>query len=414
MSAPPLPPPPDVPPPPVPDGPDGPAPSPASIDKNTQSTSLTTSISTGKKSRSAAAAFGDSDSEDESTIAARRVEREEQKKKRKQEAYEHCQAATNPSGLLGSTAPTVAKTAAMAMVAQIETAIGGYNTATYPAYPTQPTQPTQPPQPVQSASVPITAKVEPIPAVPTPPAASSATPATSSKTPANFAAMVALAKAKAQAIQAKMAAGKTPAVPPTQTSTYVGAPSVAPYLTTVAPQADISAEDIERKLNPKIQFAYDSDEDTEGGTWEHKKRALEMKKTQEEAVRLTEANASKHHIADFLPKDEQEKFMEKFRALREGREPNLEDYQKYKIQQNNIGFQMLQKQGWSQGSGLGAAAQGITAPINKGATSLGGGVGATTPSEVSKDDDIFSLYRKRNMLAYKYRPNPLNNPRRPY
>lgn len=29
----------------------------------------------------------------------------------------------------------------------------------------------------------------------------------------------------------------------------------------------------------KPQYEYDSDEDTEGGTWEHKRRALEMKKT---------------------------------------------------------------------------------------------------------------------------------------
>lgn len=35
------------------------------------------------------------------------------------------------------------------------------------------------------------------------------------------------------------------------------------------------------------------------------------------------------------------------------------------------------------------------------------GVGATVPAEVKKSDDQFDLYRKRMMLAYRFRPNPL-------
>lgn len=61
------------------------------------------------------------------------------------------------------------------------------------------------------------------------------------------------------------------------------------------------------------------------------------------------------------------------------------------------------------------------------------GVGAEMPGEVSSEDDTFDTYRKRMMLAYRFRPNPLvsynnyhglhvtlsnvlsqNNPRRPY
>eukprot|EP00993_Chasmostoma_nieuportense_P003656 NODE_4360_length_800_cov_20.084695_g4202_i0.p1 GENE.NODE_4360_length_800_cov_20.084695_g4202_i0~~NODE_4360_length_800_cov_20.084695_g4202_i0.p1 ORF type:complete len:220 (+),score=30.47 NODE_4360_length_800_cov_20.084695_g4202_i0:72-731(+) len=34
--------------------------------------------------------------------------------------------------------------------------------------------------------------------------------------------------------------------------------------------------------------------------------------------------------------------------------------------------------------------------------------------EPNSEDDIYSLYKKRMMLAYKYRPNPLGNPRTPY
>jgi splicing factor 4 len=76
---------------------------------------------------------------------------------------------------------------------------------------------------------------------------------------------------------------------------------------------------------------------------------------------------------------------------------------------------MLQKAGWETGEGLGADGQGITAPVNRGATTANNlGVGVTKPNDVVKEDDEIEQYRKRMMLAYKYRPNPLNNPRRAY
>ena len=61
----------------------------------------------------------------------------------------------------------------------------------------------------------------------------------------------------------------------------------------------------------KHKYAYDSDEDTEGGTWEHKLRQQEMVATQLWADELTERSKGKHHIGDFLPPDELERFMEK-------------------------------------------------------------------------------------------------------
>ena len=41
-------------------------------------------------------------------------------------------------------------------------------------------------------------------------------------------------------------------------------------------------------------------------------------------------------------------------------------------------------------------------------------VGVTATHEVEAGDDQFDQYRKRMMLAYRFRPNPLNNPRRDY
>ncbi|XP_046400471.1 histone acetyltransferase KAT6A-like isoform X2 [Ischnura elegans] len=166
----------------------------------------------------------------------------------------------------------------------------------------------------------------------------------------------------------------------------------------------------------KFKYEYDSDEETEGGgTWEHKLRSAEMEATQLWAEELTRRAQGKHHIGDFLPPDELEKFLEKYNALKEGREPDLSDYKEYKLRENNIGFQMLQKLGWTEGQGLGSEGQGIVDPVNKASSRPENqGLGLDRPDDVSRDDDEYEAYRKRMMLAYRFRPNPLNNPRRPY
>ena len=170
-------------------------------------------------------------------------------------------------------------------------------------------------------------------------------------------------------------------------------------------------------VNQKPKYEYDSDEeiDDKTGTWEHQKRRLEMEKTQALAEKLTEDAQGKHFIGDFLPPAELDKFMETFKALKEGRTPDYSDYKEFKIQCDNIGFKMLEKMGWSEGEGLGSGGQGRTIPVNQGSKSLDGrGLGVEKTDNLTKDDDDFSAYRKRMMLAYRFRPNPLNNPRRPY
>ncbi|XP_058148707.1 LOW QUALITY PROTEIN: SURP and G-patch domain-containing protein 1 [Dasypus novemcinctus] len=165
------------------------------------------------------------------------------------------------------------------------------------------------------------------------------------------------------------------------------------------------------------QHGYDSDEevDSELGTWEHQLRRMEMDKTREWAEQLTKMGRGKHFIGDFLPPDELEKFMETFKALKEGREPDYSEYKEFKLTVENIGYQMLMKMGWKEGDGLGAEGQGIRAPVSKGTTAVdGAGFGIDRPAELSKEDDEYEAFRKRMMLAYRFRPNPLNNPRRPY
>ena len=83
------------------------------------------------------------------------------------------------------------------------------------------------------------------------------------------------------------------------------------------------------------------------------------------AEALTEAGRGKHHIGDFLPPDELERFMETFEALKDGRTPDYSEYKEFKLTCDNIGYQMLQKLGWKEGEGLGQEGQGITQPVNK-------------------------------------------------
>ncbi|KAF6778971.1 hypothetical protein AHF37_01664 [Paragonimus kellicotti] len=157
-----------------------------------------------------------------------------------------------------------------------------------------------------------------------------------------------------------------------------------------------------------IKYEYDSDEDCEGGTWEHKLRQAEMMATRDWAEKLTEMGHGKHHIGDFLPPDELERFMETFRALKEGRNPDYSEYKQFKLTCENVGFQMLEKMGWKEGEGLGAEGQGIVTPVDKGNVHIDGiGLGIERPSKLVKEDDEYDAYRKRMMLAYRFRPNPL-------
>lgn len=166
----------------------------------------------------------------------------------------------------------------------------------------------------------------------------------------------------------------------------------------------------------KFKYEYDSDENIEGGTWEHKQRSQEMEATLKWAEALNQQCNGKHHIGDFLPPEELKKFMEKYEAQKNSRQPDISDYKEYKLKEDNIGYQMLQKLGWKgEGTALGASGSGITEPVNK-ATQRDNhqGLGIENVEAPNENDNEYDAYRKRMMLAYRFRPNPLNNPRRAY
>lgn len=152
----------------------------------------------------------------------------------------------------------------------------------------------------------------------------------------------------------------------------------------------------------------------EGGTWEHRKRAKEMLATADSALGLTLASQGTHHVADFLPKEELDLFLKNSKAKTAGEKVELNSYENDKLDTSNVGYQMLKQAGWQEGSGLGSQASGIVDPIALGnIANDSAGVGVMSANEAQEDTE-FDEYRKRMMLAYRFRPNPLNNPRRDY
>ncbi|KAF8664581.1 hypothetical protein HU200_054764 [Digitaria exilis] len=121
-----------------------------------------------------------------------------------------------------------------------------------------------------------------------------------------------------------------------------------------------------------------------------------------------------HHMGDFIPPEELEKFMARCNDAA-AQKATKEAAEKAKIQADNIGHKLLSKMGWREGEGLGSEGRGRADPIMAGDVKKDNlGVGAVKPGEVTSEDDIYEQYKKRMMLGYRHRPNPLNNPRKAY
>ncbi|XP_068643779.1 SURP and G-patch domain-containing protein 1-like protein isoform X1 [Aristolochia californica] len=149
----------------------------------------------------------------------------------------------------------------------------------------------------------------------------------------------------------------------------------------------------------------------------HEERRRQPKQSKDEMPPPASLHASVkrgHHMGDYIPQEELEKFLSTCndaaaqKAAREAAE-------KAKIQADNVGHKLLSKMGWKEGEGLGSSRSGRADPVMAGNVKLNNlGVGAEVPGEVTPEDDIYEQYKKRMMLGYRHRPNPLNNPRKAY
>ncbi|NXP20856.1 SUGP1 protein, partial [Scytalopus superciliaris] len=152
------------------------------------------------------------------------------------------------------------------------------------------------------------------------------------------------------------------------------------------------------------QHGYDSDEevDSELGTWEHQLRRMEMDKTREP---LPELKGAPGELGRDL-------------GTRDGGAAHRE----WLPMDRNMGrgWDGIPIPGSVQGQAGAAWDSGGSASLPsplppRGTTAVdGAGFGIDRPAELTKEDDEYEAFRKRMMLAYRFRPNPLNNPRRPY
>lgn len=117
-----------------------------------------------------------------------------------------------------------------------------------------------------------------------------------------------------------------------------------------------------------------------------------------------------HHIGDYLPEEE----LNKFKRAASERQRKRERDEHYRLTNQNRGHAMLKRLGWNEGQGLGRNAQGMRTPVSsrlsKKETNSGVGgkdAGGKKPWDPEKGDDEFDLYKKKMMLSYRYRPNPL-------
>ncbi|RLN33224.1 SURP and G-patch domain-containing protein 1-like protein [Panicum miliaceum] len=140
---------------------------------------------------------------------------------------------------------------------------------------------------------------------------------------------------------------------------------------------------------------------------EERKRPLRQSKDEMPPPPSLQGPPKGHHMGDFIPQEELEKFMARCNDAA-AQKATKEAAEKAKIQADNIGHKLLSKMGWREGEGLGSERRGRADPIMAGDVKKDNlGVGAVKPGEITSEDDIYEQYKKRMMLGYRYRPNPL-------
>eukprot|EP00357_Protocruzia_adherens_P028233 CAMPEP_0115029666 /NCGR_PEP_ID=MMETSP0216-20121206/37164_1 /TAXON_ID=223996 /ORGANISM="Protocruzia adherens, Strain Boccale" /LENGTH=344 /DNA_ID=CAMNT_0002406349 /DNA_START=163 /DNA_END=1197 /DNA_ORIENTATION=- len=162
------------------------------------------------------------------------------------------------------------------------------------------------------------------------------------------------------------------------------------------------------KINDDIDVALMTDA--------HRRRLMEMSATASKAQEVTDRNEGKRHLLQYLPQDELKKWnndVAKYKQTGQIRDdPNAQHKNVYNMTtqepaESSVGHKMLYKSSASDPSDHNEAIL-----VTQNVTALGK---TTAGKNVENDaDGLFQAYRQRMMMAYKHRPNPLNNPRRTY
>ncbi|NWV99422.1 SUGP1 protein, partial [Machaerirhynchus nigripectus] len=169
------------------------------------------------------------------------------------------------------------------------------------------------------------------------------------------------------------------------------------------------------------QHGYDSDEevDSELGTWEHQLRRMEMDKTRgiqiPKGIPKGKAGPARPRgmLLEWARKDGKESIPAG--AIPEGGKRGTEPIQTAGTGAGDPGAPRGVGGDNSRGNSRGDGIREHSRFSRRGTTAVdGAGFGIERPAELTKEDDEYEAFRKRMMLAYRFRPNPLNNPRRPY
>ncbi|NXI85298.1 SUGP1 protein, partial [Rhipidura dahli] len=175
------------------------------------------------------------------------------------------------------------------------------------------------------------------------------------------------------------------------------------------------------------RHGYDSDEevDSELGTWEHQLRRMEMDKTRGwkdhggskwmgQGTRIPKGKAGSAHPRGMNHPGRLLERTDPTWGNSRGKEAGTGHSRPQGIGKENPG---APQGGDSCGNsrGRGSCERSLSRFSGRGTTAVdGAGFGIERPAELTKEDDEYEAFRKRMMLAYRFRPNPLNNPRRPY
>lgn len=82
------------------------------------------------------------------------------------------------------------------------------------------------------------------------------------------------------------------------------------------------------------------------------------------------------------------------------------------LQEDNVGFKLLQKMGWKEGAGLGKQQQGATAPIEVKSTNTRKGLGHSGPKMEDQRSQILSKTRERYQAITEKEETTGSSPKR--